>query len=399
MKTSITRLLVLLGVLIGSQATLASITDSRVTPTQRQLIANRDNTLSVSWQFTVAPPTTNLVSSGALVINPANGAVLTTLGNPLNSVGPGPTFVFNESFTISGAQVQTWLDQGLRRLVISRTFDDFSSGASGTENVLLILRENNLSANRSNPTGDLLIKGLRLQYAGGTNLAVVERGEELKTLLSVYYSGTGFLEGRWQVADPGSSSGNPVFRTLALVRKQLSSTQRTDIPSPPLPTERAGKYLVRFCVSNRDLIEDPATASGQCPIENLIVDAAYQVDGEPAVATQAIRGLTPNQQAVTATTEFGWGALPAAKIYQLQIFTLATQAENRTASDGDAEVVEPTFVTGMVLPSNTLKTALSELVRSKLKPGHRYLWRITAHDNAGQLLGTSDEATFTYQGE
>lgn len=399
MKTLITRsflILSLLGTGLASAQVSPTITDTRVSPSQRQVVANQDNILAVTWQVLASPAATPVVSSGALVIDPRNGSTLAVAAGPLNSVGSSP-YTFSESVTISATQVDTWLSQGLQRVVLSRTFTAVASGFNRTENMTLVLNSGNLSGLRRNPTGELSISSLRLEYASGNNLAVVNQNEELKTLLTVYYSGNGLLEGRWQIADPSSSAGNPLFRTIALVRKQLSSAQRTEIPSPALPTLRSGKYLVRFCVTNRELVDDTATAVGQCPSDALLVDAAYQVDGASSEAPQVIGGLSPNQQAIDMNTAFSWQAVPAAMVYQLQIFSLSAHTEFPGTSNSAAEWVEPQFVTGMVLRAATLSTPLSELVRSKLEPGQRYLWRITAHDSAGQLIGASDEASFIYR--
>jgi hypothetical protein len=50
----------------------------------------------------------------------------------------------------------------------------------------------------------------------------------------------------------------------------------------------------------------------------------------------------------------------------------------------------------MLLDSATSETALSELVRSKLQDGQRYLWRVSAHDETGRMIGRSSEASFVY---
>lgn len=403
MKTMMARFLITLSIfcatLAHAQVVVNTITDTRVTPAQRQLVATQDNTLMITWQVITNPASTTVVSGQAVVLNPVNGNVLGPALAGQITAGPSSPHVFNETLTITAAQVQGWINQGLQRVVLARDFTDQTSSNSAVESITLRLNTGTLAGTRSNPTADLVINKLRLEYESGNNLAVVNQNDELSALLSVYYTGTGLLEGRWQIADPTSSSGNPVFRTLALVRKQLASNQRTEIPSPALPTTRSGKYLVRFCVTNRELIEDASTTAGQCPIDTLIVDAAYQVDGAEAAATQQIGGLSPNQQPVDANSSFSWQALPAAKIYQLQIFSLAPRAENSTGNNPDTEVVEPEFVTGMILRGSTHNALLSELVRSKLKPDHRYLWRITAHDSAGQLIGSSDEATFIYRGQ
>lgn len=292
MKAILNHLFAVIAILVCTQLAQAAITATQVIPGQRQLLGSQDTTLAVTWQVAVAPPTTSVMSSAALVINPTNGSVLTTLGSPFNGSGPGP-YSFSETYTFSAAQVQDWLSQGLRRLVISRTFTSGYTGSDATESLLLTLNSGKLSAGRSGAGGELVISGLRLDVDSGNNLALVKKQQALSPRLSVYYSGSGLLEGRWQVAEPAASSDKPVFHTLALVRRQLTAAQRTEIDGPVLPTHRSGRYLLRFCVSNRALIDDASTASGDCPIQALIVEGAYQVgaDTESGAQTQAAGGL------------------------------------------------------------------------------------------------------------
>jgi hypothetical protein len=261
----------------------------------------------------------------------------------------------------------------------------------------LSLISSNLRAARSATASELNVQGLQLEFATGNNLTLAAQQSELQANLTVVHSGTGVLEGRWQLAEPGSTEGRPLYRTLALLRKNLDNSQRSVLSSPLLPTNRAGRYLLRFCVTNRDMIADSMTVDGQCPIDNLIIQASYQVQGATQTMLGNILGLSPNQQAADEQTPFSWQAVSGAKVYQMQIFELTTADADLPSSKISTELLEPRFVVGMLLPSDTTNVPLSELVRSKLHSGQRYLWRITAHDESGRLLASSDESNFSYQ--
>ena len=221
-----------------------------------------------------------------------------------------------------------------------------------------------------------------------------EVDEQLRATLTVLYTGTGVLRGRWQLAEPESSDGVPVYRTLTLVNKNLLSSQRSTLHSPRLPTGRAGKYLVRFCVL-LDSIPDLA-ADAQCPSVELLAMGTYQVQSRYQDTVAQIKGLSPNRQNVSPGSVFSWSSHSKAHIYQLQVFELAPTVANLPASRAESDSIEPRFVTGMLLDGTTHESALSELVQSKLEKGHRYLWRVTAHDETGRMIGRSSDASFTY---
>ncbi len=379
----------------------AEFKGSRVSPMQRQLYGTVDNYFNANWQIVADANYNNgVVSTFYQVINPTNGAELVRVSDTLSASGAGP-FLFSEGVTLDSALVQNWLNQGLRRVILTRSFNDPVGGANTEASMTLLLSRSNLQAARNGVAGSLSVQGLRLEFATGNNLAVTTVDTPLQAKLTVVHSGTGVLEGRWQIADPGSSEANPLYRTLTLVRKNLVANQRTVIQSPELPASRTGKYLMRFCVTNRDMINDNTIADGQCPIEQLLVTAAYQVQPANNYSTAAnaglIQGLSPNQQAIDKDSEFSWPAVAGASSYQLQLFALPITEVNLPSSRRSDKPSEPKFVTGMVIPATSTRTTLSELVRIRLQAGQRYLWRISAFDKQGKLIASSAEPTFIYQ--
>ena len=55
-------------------------------------------------------------------------------------------------------------------------------------------------------------------------------------------AGEGRIDASWEVAGPDGGQ----FRPIARVRQVLAGSRRTVFESPPLPTDRAGNYIVRF---------------------------------------------------------------------------------------------------------------------------------------------------------
>ncbi len=367
-----------------------------VSPQRNQLLADRDNLFTASWQVVAGQGHANgVVSNSARLVNPRNGATLATVGGTLVASGGGP-FMFTEEVQLDAGLVAGLLDKGMRLVALRRSFVDPIGGGAVEASMSLQLSRSGLSMTRDALTGSLSVQDLRLEFSNGNDIDLVEMNEPLQVKLILSHSGTGLLEGRWQVAEPGSSDSLPLYRTLALVRRNITTTQRSILKSPVLPTSRAGRYRVRFCVTNRDMDRDGSSATGQCPIENLVIDAAYQVQGGESMGVTTIRTLSPNREHIYTDTAFSWQAVTGAKVYQMQVFALVPGSGSLPSAEEQAETVEPRFIVGMVLPAETTRTPLSELIRSKLRPNQRYLWRITAHDETGRLLGISADASFIF---
>ena len=393
MRNGLLAIVIALLALMATGDAAAALSGARATPGQARLVGNRTNIVSINWQIaTTADHTTGAFSDIGTIVDPVAGTVLLTINNVLNVGGAGP-FSIRETLRLDAATVQRWISQGVTRAVYTRTFID-AAGSNVSASVVFRLSASGLAATRDAAPANLNVTSLRLEFESGNNTALKEVDEQLRATLSVLYTGNGVLRGRWQLAEPESSDGLPVYRTLALVNKNLMSSQRSTLHSPRLPTSRAGKYLLRFCVlidSVPDLIAD-----AQCPSIELVATGTYQVQGKQQDSVALIRGLSPNRQNTSSGSVFSWSSLSKAHIYQLQVFELAPVAANLPASRVESDSVEPQFVTGMLLDGETHRSVLSELVQSKLQKGRRYLWRVTAHDETGRMIGRSSEASFTY---
>lgn len=393
MKHRLLITLTIISALVIARDAAANLTGARATPRQVQISANSARSISINWQVSATlDHTVGALSADAFIIDPATGATLMTVNRTFNAVGAGP-FTFRELITLDPDIVRSWIDRGSNRVVLQRTFAD-PAGSSTTATVILTLNRSKLQAARRGTQDAFAVQALRLEFDTGNNTKIATTDESLRAALTVSYGGTGLLKGRWQIAEPGSSEGLPLFRTLAIVNTNLHTSQRSTLRSPPLPTGRAGKYLLRFCVTNR--IDTDAGGDSQCPNPSLVATASYQVQGSPDGDIHRIGGLSPDRQAVSQRTPFSWQPVPDARIYQLQIFALGSAGGELASSRVDGDPVAPEFVGGMLLKSETTNTQLSDSARSKLVSGHRYLWRVTAHDESGRMIGKSAESSFIY---
>lgn len=369
------------------------LTKANVQPAQRQLIATQSNSFGVVWQVAATSGySSGTYSRDAQIINPTTGAVLATVGGTLSRSGRAP-YMFSELIDLPAASVQSWVSSGVRRLLLVRTFN--SSGttpATVRAQMVLNIASSALRAPRENNEGELLVQRLNLSFVDNQRVKVVQPADEVKAKVQISYSGNGQLQGRWQVAEPASTQGAPVYRTLTLVSQYLGAAQQTVLTSPLLPSNAAGKYLVRFCVTNREMVAaDQLVLDAGCPSEALTVETVYQVLG--SAESEALIDASPQSGTVTAASPFQWRAVPEAVVYQLQVFASSAAP----GSQGDSLDQAPNFIAGMLLPAGVTETTWSSWLLSKLEPGQHYLWRVTAHDQNGSLIGRSREWRVRYQ--
>lgn len=384
-------LCVVVAALMGLQQAAADVVDADTVPQRAQLVAGTDASIAVLWQVTVdAVGDPGAVSAAGTFVNAITGApvapsVPTSIGSP---VGRG-VLSFPELVTIDGDQIAAWFRQGIRRVGYRRTF--VSPGSiPRTGQLLLSLSGSALEGLRDGTSAQLQVTRMELAFNSGNRIEIAEAGSKLAARLTVGYGGSGTLRGRWQIAEPGGGS-RPFFRTLALVRETLAPVQRAVIDSPQLPTHARGRYVLAFCLDTED------SAGEGCADSSSSVQTFYEVTAQESRAE--IRGLQPSGLAAGARTPFRWADVPGATTYQLQIFLPGTPdpsalltREREERSEDDLR-----FVTGLLIPADTAQTELSDLVRSRLERGQRYLWRVTAHDADGQLIARSGLVSFVYE--
>lgn len=392
---SLTSLIMLL-CLLSLQAQ-AALTNVRASSNKNLLIASSPNSVTINWQVAATANHTQGLDSTAQaeVFDPAGNTLLLSLGGSFSRAGSGP-FTLSETLNFNGRQIQTWLADGIQRIVVRRSFQEqASTGASIFGEIAFSLANSPLGMSRSG-AGELTIQSLKLALskAATTNatttkatadsvnaIQIIEQHGVLQPTLDVFYAGTGLLAGRWQIAEPDSTQGKPLFRTLSIVHQALVKSQHTLIQGPLLPSNRAGRYLLRFCVTNQTA-DDQAPEDAACPNPALSVQAVYQVmPNDTPVSILDIH--SPRQQQVNNQSEFSWSATPRAAIYKLEVLEKVTN--------------QPQLVTGMLLPARHTRTQLSELMQSKLQDGASYAWQISAIDADGRVLAKSKLFQFSYQ--
>jgi hypothetical protein len=364
MKRGLAHLALAVPVLLFADCLRAELVSVRATPRQATVSADRNSVVSITWRISTTSDHRAGVSSGlATLVDPGTGEPLITVNTTFDGGGAGP-FTFRETVVLDADTVGAWVARGVRQVALVRSFGDpIGRAVEGT--AILRLSASQLQSVRDPAPSELMVSAIRLEFGSGNNADLVDIDETLRLTATLQYTGTGVLRGRWQIAQPESPDAMPAFRTLALVNTNLTTSQRSTLRSPVLPTSRSGRYLVRFSVTGKD--------------GDLVAVATYRVQGGDARRVDVVKGLTPDRQEVDGTTVFRWRPVPRAEVYRLQVF----------GPDNE-------FVTGMVLDAGTQETPLSALVQRSLEAGRRYRWRVSAHDAAGQVVGESAEVTFIY---
>ncbi len=231
-----------------------------VAPERATVTVGRTVPVPLRWSALGIAPCIELFSSEVRV-ETAGARVLARLESELLLRGSA---VAAETLPVSAAVSQAALDLGVADLRIVREFvlvaPVTSLGAASAVTAGSVTARP-VTARRvvARPAVDLLLTGsisqelsvlrLALRFEDGEVFRQVPRGSSLRALAEITTAGSGPLRATWELADPTSTSGPPVFRPLQLVARHLSAGGPTVIESPDLPTERQGLHLLRLRLS------------------------------------------------------------------------------------------------------------------------------------------------------
>jgi hypothetical protein len=204
-----------------------------------------------------------------------------------------------------------------------------------------------------------------LRFEDGAREATIAPGSEAFVFADLTHTGTGRLEARWEVAEPASTRGVPLFRNLSLVRKDLvGSGALTTIRSPRLPADADGAYLVRLSITQ------PGTGQEPAQLRYFVNPALSPANVVALVATSPAAGVV-----FRAGMRFGWQPAADAASYRLEFH------------DNGAPAAP---LSGVVVPAAINETQISRLALSHLPAGRAYWWRVVAFDRRGRVVAHSE---------
>lgn len=194
----------------------------------------------------------------------------------------------------------------------------------------------------------------------------------------------------WEIAEPATTSGTPIYRPLLQVREYLTLGDAKILKSPPLPSGTIGLHLVRLRVI------DPIVPFTTPVIRYFVAEGRVGKELPP----DPVGVTSPVPFALYAPdTLFAWESHKGARAYQLEVYRTdrdpATELPDlgggdRTPKPSDvAAALRQAPVTGMLVPGNQTTTTLSLNARQRLTPGRAYLWRVLVISDDGTVIGQS----------
>lgn len=357
--------------------TLAFSLSVDVTPPATSITSGLASSISVAWQTSGGAAGTTVSSPEGLFRagGPAGqviGRNSQALSAPVLAIGGTTGALLPETVPVPSIVVMRAEQLGVARIAYERSFT--APGAqAGSDSALFEF----VGAQG----GPFRITGIALRFADGSRQAVVTTADRPVAFADITYVGTGRFEAQWEIAEPATTRGSPVFRPLELVRRQLVGSTRSTIRSPDLPANVEGVYLLRLRI-------DGPTPGIEQPVLRYVVNPA-----DPLPAPRPMTITAPAPGAVhSASTRFAWQALDGAATYRVEFHELsadATMASADAESPGDAPTAGAPS-SGIAVDGTVTDTGLSRLALSHLAPGRFYRWRVVAWDESGRPVGRSE---------
>lgn len=341
-------------------------------PAVAPVVLGRSGSTTLRWNITTGYAGAAQLSSARGTFRAGlRGPVLATVETALSrGVAGAGSYQLAETVNVTAGLLEQAQRMGATQLVYERSFDDGFATVDGRIVLQMV----------GSAGGGFELHRLELNLGEYGVTGLVARGAALRSQAEILFSGAGLLSGRWEVATPETTRGQPVFRTLGLVREPLAAGGRVRLLSPELPTDTVGLYLVRLRV------DDPAV-DFELPVLRYFVSERGEADEGTGLDL-----LSPPPRALLAAdTRFRWKPVAGARAYQLEFYPGGTETRLPSLGpDGGAGTVLPERpLTGLLLPAERQETGLSSLVYQYLEPGRAYRWRVVAIGQDGRVLARS----------
>ena len=208
---------------VYSSADVASVT---VSPNSKNVQVGRSVSIPLVW--------TVVNDTGPVTVASISGEFRPAVGDPLllGTVpktlskqvlsASGAALNFNESVLVPKSVLYRAHRLGLSSIVYMRTFDDGVSGDFGAIT---------LHITGSGGAG-FGISRISLRFDDDSIVRIISHGEKMHALADITFSGTGLVKALWEIADPSSTAGVPVYRPLRMVRQQLTASRKFTFSSP-----------------------------------------------------------------------------------------------------------------------------------------------------------------------
>lgn len=310
--------------------------------------------VSVRWDVEVfqTTPGKYIVSSSSGVLTIGGMAVATPPGGPISRTvthngGGSQIFTFRDRIRISRTHAKQIGDGAAAEY--SRTFTDMSAYPN-TGDVPVEPRSGG---------GAISIRDISINFDDDTQFRSVAQNASITARAVVSTAGEGRIDASWEVAGPDGGQ----FRPIARVRQVLAGSRRTVFESPPLPTDRAGNYIVRFATQQN--------FSGTAEIDEI----RYVVT--PGGAAVPLSLISPRAgESASAGKPFRWSQVGGAASYRLEFL-----------EGGAGGIENGTRIAAVDLRATEAR--LKPFTLARLRDRTPVFWRVLAYDGDGNIVATS----------
>lgn len=366
--------------LLASAGTQATVVNSGVAPGTVYVASGRTGVFTVTWQVrsTTGPSVTS--SQGEFYSAGRAGILLGTVPLPLSRiVTAGATALITESVNVPQAVIQKALGLGVGEFVYRRSYNDPGDASLIPFEVRIVIT--------GSQAASLSVNRQAIAFDDNTPVRIVAPRSLLGAWSEITLSGGGLVEGVWEIAEPPSTSGQAVFRTLRVVRQFAQGGAPLRLDSPALPTNSPGLHLLRLRLTQ------PLPEFDAPEIRYFVTQP-----GATPVARE-LRLSSPGPGALLEeNTRFTWAPLEGTQSWLLVLYERPAALAGNLPELGAAplpdtaelaQLAKAAPAAGIVVPGGQTGVTLSAMARAHLKAGGAYLWRVLGLGRGGVVLGES----------
>lgn len=390
MKSATTKVLpglvLLVLLLVPLSSTLAAVTGVLATVTPNTVPLGKSATVRVTWTISgnqaVNPPLQNIITSNKAEFWNDFYNTTNLFGTYLRQVTKSTpnsayTVVISEVIPIPASVSYNAFKAGWNTFDIIRTFDDGGGPIASFVTVKIT----------GSGSAGLNIGRQALYFDDGSARRLLERDTPIHAFTRLSYNGSGLIKGVWELADPTSTFGEPVYRTLQVVRQFIAAGGEVVLRSPTLPSDLQGRYLVRFRIQepvafdelNIEYFVSQPSASAEPPIT---IELQQPADGVVLHQGQEFRWARDPQATAYQLELFPKGLTDAPELPPEQLVDLGPQKKNPSTLEGAPAA-------GALVPAKQTRLSLSALTQGHLESGHSYWWRVLAIGESGTVISQS----------
>jgi hypothetical protein len=323
-----------------------------VSPSSSMIPRGTASTQGISYSFSTPQPIDITLSSDKGTFH-ADGGVVGEVNKPLNvTVRNGSGSVF-ESLSIPVAVVKRAERSGVNRVTFTRIFTDGTVSVYA-QTVFLLTTE---------AGADFRITRVQLYFENGRAEITLKKNQPtLKAFANIRFTGSGLLEGFWEVDGRLISE---VFEHLVYGR-----TVTLETPDIRVPTFEAGSHRLRFVITNP-------------PTDITFLDTLYFLTAEEYHEILPIDLIIPRHAAEIeySSATFFWEDKSSSNTYLIEFL--------------DKEGGKPIF---SAYTNNTEYKLPQPVLKRTFYPDKEFLWRVKGFDRDGNKTGESPLSTFTFSG-